>query len=70
MADNNEKFSPDYGYGNNNYDPDIAHPAHPFGEDHPITCPPNTTERKLMARVDLRVIPFLSIMYLLAFLDR
>ncbi|KAI9739608.1 MAG: hypothetical protein M1834_006326 [Cirrosporium novae-zelandiae] len=33
-------------------------------------CPPHTTEKKLMTRVDLRIIPFLSIMYLLAFLDR
>ena len=29
-----------------------------------------TTERKLMAKVDWHVVPFLCIMYLLAFLDR
>jgi len=34
------------------------------------TCPPNTTEAKLVARIDLHVLPFLCIMYLLAFLDR
>lgn len=33
-------------------------------------CPPHTTERKLMAKIDARVIPFLCILYLLAFLDR
>ncbi|KAL7776766.1 hypothetical protein CFE70_007185 [Pyrenophora teres f. teres 0-1] len=34
------------------------------------TCPPNTTETKLVARIDFHVLPFLCIMYLLAFLDR
>ncbi|KAF4584158.1 putative transporter [Ophiocordyceps camponoti-floridani] len=33
-------------------------------------CPPHTTERKLLARIDMHVMPFLCIMYLLAFLDR
>ncbi len=31
-------------------------------------CPPNTTERKLLTRIDLHVMPFLCVMYLLAFL--
>ncbi|KAI8934254.1 hypothetical protein NX059_008998 [Plenodomus lindquistii] len=35
-----------------------------------VACPPHTTEAKLVRRIDLRVIPFLCIMYLLAFLDR
>lgn len=35
-----------------------------------VSCPPHTTERKLLARIDFRVLPFLCIMYLLAFLDR
>ncbi|KAF1839119.1 MFS general substrate transporter [Decorospora gaudefroyi] len=35
-----------------------------------VTCPSNTTESKLLTRIDLHVIPFLCIMYLLAFLDR
>jgi MFS family permease len=35
-----------------------------------VSCPPHTTERKLMTRIDLRVVPFLCVMYLLAFLDR
>ena len=35
-----------------------------------VACPPHTTESKLITRIDLHVIPFLCIMYLLAFLDR
>lgn len=33
-----------------------------------ILCPPHTTETKLLAKIDMRVLPFLCIMYLLAFL--
>lgn len=33
-----------------------------------VQCPSHTTERKLMAKIDMRVVPFLCIMYLLAFL--
>lgn len=33
-------------------------------------CPPHTTDRKLMWRIDLHVLPFLCIMYLLAFLGK
>ncbi|KAF5018232.1 hypothetical protein F66182_9795 [Fusarium sp. NRRL 66182] len=39
-------------------------------DDADVVCPPTTTDRKLMTRIDLHVIPFLCIMYLLAFLDR
>lgn len=35
-----------------------------------VPCPPHTTERHLVTRIDFRVIPFLCILYLLAFLDR
>lgn len=35
-----------------------------------IVCPPHTTERKLMTRIDLHILPFISLLYLLAFLDR
>jgi hypothetical protein len=35
-----------------------------------VQCPAHTTERKLLTKIDLHVIPFLCIMYLLAFLDR
>ncbi|KAF2771288.1 MFS transporter-like protein [Teratosphaeria nubilosa] len=33
-------------------------------------CPPHTTERKLVTKIDWHVLPFLCILYLLAFLDR
>jgi hypothetical protein len=33
-----------------------------------VVCPAHTTERRLMTKVDMRVVPFLCIMYLLAFL--
>ncbi|KAH8730182.1 major facilitator superfamily domain-containing protein [Phaeosphaeriaceae sp. PMI808] len=35
-----------------------------------VQCPAHTTERKLLTKIDLHVIPYLCIMYLLAFLDR
>lgn len=35
-----------------------------------VQCPPHTTERKLLARIDLHVIPWLVLLYWLAFLDR
>ncbi|KAI1085807.1 MFS general substrate transporter [Whalleya microplaca] len=55
--------------GKNTYHPGTADVDIEYDELH-IQCPPHTTERKLMARIDWRVIPFLCIMYLLAFLDR
>jgi sugar phosphate permease len=59
---------------NNYYDPNfISNGANDtragYDELH-VVCPPHTTEKKLMAKIDLRVIPFLCILYLLAFLDR
>jgi hypothetical protein len=38
--------------------------------DSEITCPAHTTERRLMWNIDLHVVPFLCIMYLLAFLGK
>lgn len=35
-----------------------------------VVCPPHTTEKKLVARIDARLLPFISLLYLLAFLDR
>ncbi|KAL5120093.1 High-affinity nicotinic acid transporter [Pleosporales sp. CAS-2024a] len=35
-----------------------------------VPCPAHTTEAKLLAKIDLHVLPFLCLMYLLAFLDR
>lgn len=53
----------------NYYDPNLARPVHEVDDLH-IECPSNTTERKLIARIDGRVVPWLTLMYLLAFLDR
>ncbi|RWA11738.1 hypothetical protein EKO27_g3394 [Xylaria grammica] len=35
-----------------------------------VECPPHTTERRLMTRVDWHLLPFVTVLYLLAFLDR
>ncbi|KAH6627638.1 major facilitator superfamily domain-containing protein [Chaetomium tenue] len=35
-----------------------------------VICPPHTTERKITTRIDSYIIPFVSILYLMAFLDR
>ncbi|KAL9590044.1 MAG: hypothetical protein Q9203_001148 [Teloschistes exilis] len=56
-------------YGSNFYDPDIPRADSEYDELN-VQCPPHTTQRKLVAKIDLRVIPVLSILYLLAFLDR
>ena len=57
-------------YVNNHYDPDIAHPNAEYDDDLHVQCPPHISQRRLVSRIDFRVIPVLSIMYLLAFLDR
>lgn len=49
---------------------DGDYPAAGYDDDLLVQCPPHTTERRLVWRVDCHVIPFLCIMYLLAFLDR
>ncbi|KAF4314133.1 Major facilitator superfamily [Botryosphaeria dothidea] len=41
-----------------------------YDSDLHVECPPHTTERRLVNRIDFRVIPYLCILYLLAFLDR
>ncbi|KAI1501248.1 MFS general substrate transporter [Biscogniauxia marginata] len=53
--------------GNNTYHPGIADNEY---DDLHVRCPPHTTERKLITRVDWHLMPFLCILYLLAFLDR
>lgn len=53
--------------GNNTYHPGTADIE--YDELH-VPCPPHTTERKIMNRVDWHLIPFLCVLYLLAFLDR
>ncbi len=40
-----------------------------FDELH-VPVPPHTTHARLMRRIDLRVVPFLALLYLVAFLDR
>ncbi|KAL6250805.1 High-affinity nicotinic acid transporter [Rhinocladiella similis] len=52
------------------YDPDLAHPAAAYIDNQAATLPSGVSERKLLAKIDLRVIPVLSVLYLLAFLDR
>lgn len=41
-----------------------------YDDELPVPCPPHTTERKLIAKIDMHVVPFLCIMYLLAFLGK
>jgi hypothetical protein len=48
-----------------NYDPDLAHPAAGFGDSEQAVLPNNVNERKLMTKIDIRVIPCLSVLYLL-----
>ncbi|KAI1854633.1 hypothetical protein JX265_007498 [Neoarthrinium moseri] len=57
--------------GNNTYHPGVGDGVEDveFDELH-VVCPPHTTERKIVSRIDLRLMPFICIMYLLAFLDR
>lgn len=59
---------------NNYYDPNFssngANDTRAEYDELRVVCPPHTTEKKLMAKIDFRVIPFLCILYLLAFLDR
>ncbi len=43
--------------------------VHEYDELH-VACPPHTTRKRLAAKVDLHIIPFLSLLYLVAFLDR
>ena len=61
-------YEPDY--GKKHYDPDLVHPNTDFDHDLLLECPPHTTQRKLITKIDFRVVPVLSILYLLAFLDR
>jgi hypothetical protein len=64
-----DSFSEKNEWGN---DPTTQYP-HDNGnvdDDLHVPCPPNTTERRLVNKIDWHVVPFLCIMYLLAFLDR
>jgi hypothetical protein len=55
--------------GNNTYLPGQGSSDVEFDELH-VVCPPHTTERKIVSRIDRRLLPFVCVMYLLAFLDR
>lgn len=54
---------------NNYYDPNLPQANIEYDDLH-VVCPSHTTEKRLMTKIDFRVIPFLCILYLLAFLDR
>ncbi|KAL8789830.1 MAG: hypothetical protein Q9213_000898 [Squamulea squamosa] len=57
-------------YQNNHYDPDLGRLAdNEHDDDLQLHFSPSR-ERRLLAKIDFRVIPVLSILYLLAFLDR
>ena len=47
-----------------------AFPGEAEYDPNSVPCPAHTTERKLLTRIDLHVIPFLALLYWLAFLDR
>lgn len=65
-TDNNEiRYAQNYPGAN-----DEAFAGDPAYQQDIAQCPPHTTERKLLARIDLHVIPFLVLLYWLAFLDR
>lgn len=54
--------------GNNSYHPGTTSDVE-YDELH-VVCPPHTTERHIVSRIDLHLMPFICILYLLAFLDR
>ncbi|KAI4159361.1 MAG: hypothetical protein LQ342_006617 [Letrouitia transgressa] len=54
----------------NFYDPDLPRPYPEYDDDRGVQCPPHTTPWKLVSKIDLRVIPVLSLLYFFAFLDR
>ena len=55
--------SPAYDYpGTNGYAND-GPVTDGYDDDLDVRCPPHTTERKLVTRIDLHVVPFLCIMY-------
>lgn len=63
-SDNEVQYVQDYPGANEAYAGDLDY------DPNAVQCPAHTTERKLLARIDLHVIPFLVLLYWLAFLDR
>jgi hypothetical protein len=53
-------------YPEYNGDNSPATDGYPYDEEIAARCPPHTTERKLVTRIDFHVIPFLCIMYCMA----
>ncbi|ORY69992.1 major facilitator superfamily domain-containing protein [Pseudomassariella vexata] len=53
--------------GDNSYHPGNGHVE--YDELH-VICPPHTTERRIVTRIDFRLMPFVTLLYLLAYLDR
>ena len=49
------EYPPTNGYSDNG--------AGGYDDDLHVECPPHTTERKLVARIDAHVMPFLCVMY-------
>ena len=64
-----EKYPQNYPGATAGYGDDVP-ATDDYDADLHVQCPPHTTERKLVARIDWHVVPFLCILYLLAFLDR
>ena len=69
-CDKQEPIDDKQQYGNSVYDSNIHHPGAEYDDDLGVQCPSHTSQRRLVSKIDLRVIPVLSILYLLAFLDR
>ncbi|RMZ82981.1 hypothetical protein DV737_g1792, partial [Chaetothyriales sp. CBS 132003] len=72
-----EKQEPEYhtntsgpARGQLNYDPGPAHRAAGYSDGEPRPDFSSVSEGKLVTKIDLHVVPVLSVMYLVAFLDR
>lgn len=68
-GDDKKRPSPEASVDNEKYGATGAAPVQ-YDDDLHAPCPPHTTESALVRRIDLHVVPFLCILYLLAFLDR
>ncbi|KAI1330341.1 MFS general substrate transporter [Xylariaceae sp. FL0255] len=64
-ADKEKGFS-----GGNTYHPGLTDADYDDGTGSGLHVPAHTTERKMLNRIDWHILPFVSILYLLAFLDR
>ncbi|KAI3337114.1 MFS general substrate transporter [Xylariaceae sp. AK1471] len=62
-----EKEKGDEVFTGNTYHPGLTDSDN---DELTVQCPSHTTERKIKTRIDWHILPFVSVMYLLAFLDR